>query len=64
MTGIEMQHGDGIWDDGEWISWEWLNSQLEDEPGEDAYSVEPLLLDSNELKGIFGKYLRGKLEAQ
>lgn len=27
------------WDDGEWISWEWINSQLEDEPGEDAYSA-------------------------
>ena len=41
MTGIEIQPGDGIWDDGEWISWEWINSQLEDEP-EDAYSVEPV----------------------
>ena len=40
MTGIEIQHGDGIWDDGEWISWEWINSQLDEEP-EDAYSVEP-----------------------
>ena len=41
MTGIEIQHGDGIWDDGEWISWEWINSQLEDEP-EDACSIEPV----------------------
>lgn len=39
MTGIEIQHGDGLWDDGEWISWEWINSQLEDKP-EDAYSIE------------------------
>jgi hypothetical protein len=22
MTGIEIQPGGGIWDDGEWISWE------------------------------------------
>lgn len=41
MTGIEIQPGDGIWDDGEWISWEWINSQLEDEP-KDAHSVEPI----------------------
>lgn len=42
MTGIEIQPGDGIWDDGEWISWEWINSQLEDEPEEDASSIEPV----------------------
>lgn len=44
ITGIEIQPGDGIWDDGEWISWEWINSQLEDEPEDDAYladSIEP-----------------------
>jgi len=41
MTGIEIEAGDGIWDDGEWISWEWINSQMEDEPEDDAYSVEP-----------------------
>ena len=22
MTGVELQHGDGIWDDGEWLSWD------------------------------------------
>lgn len=42
MTGIEIQPGDGIWDDGEWISWEWINSQLDDEPEDDGYSVEPI----------------------
>ena len=41
MTGLEIQGGDGIWDDGEWISWEWINTQLEDEPEEDIYSIEP-----------------------
>ena len=41
MTGIEIQHGDGVWDDGEWISWEWISSELEDEP-EDANTVEPI----------------------
>lgn len=41
MTGIEIQLGDGIWDDGEWISWEWINSQLEDEPEEEAFDIEP-----------------------
>ncbi|WP_084590679.1 hypothetical protein [Arenimonas metalli] len=41
MNGIDMQHGDGVWDDGEWISWEWINSQLEDDP-EDARTIEPL----------------------
>ena len=42
MTGIEIQQGDGIWDDGEWISWEWINSQLEYEPQDEAYSIEPI----------------------
>ena len=42
MTGIEIQPGDGIWDDGEWISWEWINSQLEGEPEEDGNLVEPI----------------------
>jgi hypothetical protein len=42
MTGIEIQPGDGIWDDGEWISWEWINSQLEDEPEDDVNSGEPI----------------------
>ena len=42
MTGIEIQPGDGIWDDGEWISWTWINSQLEDEPEDDALSVVPV----------------------
>jgi len=41
-TGIEIDPGDGIWDDGEWLSWEWINSQLEDEPEEEAYCVEPI----------------------
>ena len=41
LTGIEIQPGDGVWDDGEWISWEWINSQLEDEP-EDANTIEPI----------------------
>ncbi len=41
MTGIEIQAGDGIWDAGEWISWDWINTQLEDEPVDDAYSLEP-----------------------
>lgn len=39
MTEIEIQHGDGVWDDGEWISWEWINSQFDDEP-EDAEAIE------------------------
>lgn len=43
MTGWEMEPGDGIWDDGEWISWEWINSQLEDEPEEEAYEIEPFV---------------------
>jgi hypothetical protein len=42
MTGIEIHDGDGIWDDGEWISWEWINSQLQDEPEDGAYSIEPI----------------------
>jgi len=42
MTGIEIEPGDGIWDDGEWISWEWINSQLKEEPEDDAQSVEPV----------------------
>lgn len=42
MTGIEIQPGDGIWDDGEWIRWEWINEQLEDEPEEDVCSIEPV----------------------
>jgi hypothetical protein len=44
MTGIEIQSGDGIWDDGEWISWEWINAHLEDEESEEvdtADSIEP-----------------------
>lgn len=41
MTDREIEPGDGIWDDGEWISWEWINSQLEGEPEDDAYSVKP-----------------------
>lgn len=42
MTGMEIEPGDGIWDDGEWISWHWINSQLEDEPEDDAYTLEPI----------------------
>jgi hypothetical protein len=41
-TGIEIDSGDGIWDDGEWLSWEWINSQLEDEPEEEAHFIEPV----------------------
>lgn len=41
MTGIEIQPGDGIWDDGEWISWDWINSQLEDESDKKS-SAEPV----------------------
>ena len=40
MTGIEIQPGDGIWDDGKWISWEWVNSQLEDEPEDEDNFIE------------------------
>ena len=28
MTGLPMDVGDGIYDDGEWISWNWINGQL------------------------------------
>ncbi|MEA0618341.1 DUF6998 domain-containing protein [Xanthomonas campestris] len=43
MTEIEIQNGDGIWDDGEWISWEWINAQLADEPEEDVDEVEAVV---------------------
>lgn len=41
MTDEDLEPGEGIWDDGEWISWAWINSQLEGEPEDDAYTVEP-----------------------
>jgi hypothetical protein len=28
MTGLPMEVGDGIYEDGEWISWNWINGQL------------------------------------
>ena len=28
MTGLPMEYGDGIYDDGEWISWDWINGQI------------------------------------
>lgn len=28
MTGLPMNVGDGIYDDGEWISWDWINGHL------------------------------------
>lgn len=42
MTGTEIDPGDGIYDDDEWISWEWINSQIEGEPEDDAYAIEPI----------------------
>lgn len=43
MTGVEIKHGDGIWDDGEWISWEWINAQLANEPEEDDDEIEAVM---------------------
>ena len=28
MTGLPMEAGDGIYEDGEWISWDYLNQQI------------------------------------
>jgi hypothetical protein len=30
MSGLPMDPGDGIWDDGEWISWAYINAQVDD----------------------------------
>lgn len=67
MTGLPMEVGDGIYDDGEWISWEWINGQLYKQEVHNAYpKVEPeLALLFEELVGnamsyyeLTGRYLQ------
>lgn len=43
MTGIEVDSGTAIWDDGEWISWEWINAQLHEAEEDHAYTIEPFI---------------------
>jgi hypothetical protein len=48
MTDVEIQPGDGVWDDDEWVSWDWINSQLEDEVDEEPYEIETAAFESRE----------------
>lgn len=41
MTGLPMDPGDGIYDDGEWISWHYLNGQIAHQEAFDAAVKTP-----------------------
>lgn len=42
IRGIEIRSSNGIGDDSAWFGWELINFQLEDEPEDVVYSIEPI----------------------
>src|SRR3712207_336514 len=67
MTGLPMNAGDGIYDDGEWISWDWINGQLYKQEIQHEYpQVDPelamlfedLVRNAAEYYGMTGRYLQ------
>lgn len=67
MTGLPMNVGDGIYDDGEWISWDWIKGQLHKQEIQNEYpQVDPqlamlfedLVLNAVDYHAMTGRYLQ------
>lgn len=67
MTGLPMQVGDGIYDDGEWISWDWINGCLHEQGIQEEYPqaspelamlFEDLVANAEDYHAMTGRYLQ------
>jgi hypothetical protein len=67
MTGLPMDVGDGIYEDGEWVSWDWINGQLykqeirHEYPKVDpelAVLFEDLVRNAEDYFALTGRYLQ------
>lgn len=67
MTGLPMNVGDGIYEDGEWISWDWINGRLYKQEIKQEYpQVDPqlgmlfedLVQNAADYHAMTGRYLQ------